>query len=519
MRWIAVFLILTIFLSVESSIWGKSVDTTKILEITRKGKTAVLDRGSLDGLAKRDYAAWVDKYLVRVAEGRAEKVFDNYSIWYFPFVINREKMKKGERYYIVDAKTQDARFKPIEMDEKLLVAPEFSEKAVKELLREKQRGFPKEWVKGEDIVKEAPLDWEEWQDPDVLSKKRINRIGIGQWVKKGTVKNYKAEKIENKVYVKKEIIPVAEQELRRKLLRQRLRNRVQHFQESAKIQQNEKERKELYRLQRKDPHIGELQEETKLSDYDKYWQEVKEEKLQKKNVITKLKKEYGGSWSQNMSDEELADYMAYQGIQEENIRQQKAVSGLGSQQFYGSVAFPLQTELNKLTPSKNRPLHEFGFGWEYYLGKVIRPLRLFSLETNFTIPQDMLVGDNFDVEYSGWALGVTINYYFLRHPSLYQTWQPFLGVGFRAGLVTMDGQNISDDGNIFRSTYRYATLPLLQVGMKYNFRTGFGARGILSYRKSDFGLQNVEFSDDKRTVPEAISSTEYRIGLAFIYMI
>ncbi len=483
----------------------------QLLEFTDSKKTIIFNIGRFDGVERNNFSSIVNKDLVAVAEGKAEKIYDNYSIWYLTKILRPELLKKEATYFILESESQNARFVPKPVDRRLLISHTWGKRGRKQVMKDFKRGYDSRLVQRVDkYTKEEALDPELEAVPAVGDTKPHPQRAYGEWVLKGTKQDISKKRVNALEY--EEVVAAPElTDVMEDFEKAKLEERANNYQ----MEGVERVIKETDR----DKTVPDLQAKVREERFAALERERMREARNRKMKISHMERLRGADWSDDMSDDELSDFLSLQGIRSEQIRRHQLLKSWRSATVFCSVGMSvLSSSLPEGGETQPNPHYDFDVGMEYFLEHLSRPLKRFAIGASFFFVSDDYVVDDLYYEYIAYGMGLHLDYYLFHHPAREDTLMPFVGIGTNFGLSTNNGERFFSDGNeIFRGKYQYIDRPIYYVGLKYAWNNGLGVKGTVSYHNINFGLDEIEETSLQDNIPSEMELKDYRVNISLNY--
>ncbi len=485
-------MILPICLLYCSAVWADS--SVRLLERTKSGRTAVISIGYLDGMQKGDRGILTlgDR---KISRGKIVKTYNNRSVWFSSKIYNLKLFKIGEKFTLLDYDGQQARATEFKVKERLLVAKNPSEKAYADMLEDDRDGYSDQLVKNDGGYQQDDFfaDDLEGDDDD------LERVRIGEWDKANLGKHDRQ--------VKERLRVVSKKKLKELYRNNRYNNRISNHLAGSKEQLNHNE---FYKDQRRDPVTGHLQERASKSTLlARLLDQLKLEDVERSELLEKIEERVGLDWSDDMSDEDLSEFLRAKGIVREQLRQVSSISSQASSQFALDLGFPILDDVTAAaSDSSEMKRYDLSFSAEFYPGKLLRQLDNVGFEASYRKSTDRIVVNNLLGKVTDYSWRLAMNFYPWNKPTALRTNVLILGAGIRRGSAT-----IGLNGN--SANYSLSSIPSLSGGIKYNLYSGLGFRVMGYIEPTSWSFESTTGS---QPFPLSISRTNYKLSLGMTYI-
>jgi len=467
----------------------------RITDISASGKTVLMNLGELDKVTTDDYGILFDSENVEqkfypIAKVRAVRVFKDKSVW---VVFERyKKLKKDYPYYFLTESYLSTGRRTLQVNRQKIITTKEIKKDVQQSLAgnhlhlaQKDQDYRSEETlhKGEEFI---PVD--------------VQLIDLDRWSDFVNANQYSAKPIYRSPY-KDEFKDV---------------KRIQRFE---KMVFNFMEKHHDPQFSLKDYYYeisNEGSNQTGLrrdvpNTFEKYQFKKRKDRAAQEKMYQALASK-GESWSDDYSDEELAELVTNIGIINEKERRATIQATQYSFQSYVSVQTNL---LNNENPSdvENTQASKLDFeaALEAFVFKKFETLNKFSLEGSFRYAKDGLSTGTLNAltsEYSGAAI---VNWYPFYAPNVIEKNIFYASVIARYGQASAVIDSAGEAGN-----YTVYAFPGLRVGVKYNLRSGFGVRMTAS--RETLLYDRVIRSDDAGDLPDRKVLQEGKVGIGLSYL-
>lgn len=246
----------------------------------------------------------------------------------------------------------------------------------------------------------------------------------------------------------------------------------------ARVNDSEFNYDKFYAEQKRD-QSGEMQvNSTSITEYESYIQN--ERNLQNKEAdLYREMLAKGEGWSDEYSDEELANRLSSVGFVVEQERRQTALVINRNWQLIGSLGLNLLDNENRADPDNSRKLKwNVEIGGEFFPAKKHDTLQQLGLWGTLRYMQDGVSVGQLNAQFDERSIGIGFNWHFLQAPWAVNRNIPFIGLGIRTGVGTLKIPSAKEEAN-----YTMFSFPVAIAGLKYNLRSGWGLRLAASVEK------------------------------------
>lgn len=482
-----------------------------ILEATATRKTIIIQAGELDGIEVDDVGIFIDRTNPEftnssfVAKGISVKVYPSYSVWYLKEIKNFAKLQPGAKINIMQM-ADTTRGKQAKNFRRLKVVPRFKGKnRVSDALQSYYYGVPKELIHAGKSYKEGielfAKDLKSAEQVDLLdlaalkSENKKFATEVGEDIESLHIVDLKKGPEEKNV----------EKALREELFVSAVKGHLDKVNAEEKVSL-----KEFHDKQLKEPGtIGkQVKSKSEPSGYDQIIAKHRREYLRKKDIDEWIERR-GPNWSEEMTDEELTQFIHDHGIDEEKQRQVEA----GQKQVYHELNFSIGINItddsNHFDDTQEDHPYSFNLGFEYHLSKRYPKLKNFTVEVSGRLNRDNIDLVNLNGRYYEKSLKGSVYWYPFRDPSELHHALFFFGSGWRYGTANIRTSSV---GNAFR--YRVVGWPTICTGVKYRLFEKVGYRFLIGAEYLRVRTENPILSN---THPSLVSFLDQKIELGLIY--
>lgn len=445
-------------------------DSTKILEISSTNKTLKINRGHLDNLKPGSRATLMlesNGQWINLGIGEAIKVYNGYSYWSM-----REPIT-----------VQIQANQPILLRESLefwggLKTPEISRKTI----IGKRKKTEDYLTRHEDeylVQSEVAPQKEERADKKTLLEyknqiKRENEQNEIELVPGKTQKNVSNEKFTEKFKEKRE----------------------QDFYEA---ELSDLEKLDLEEIHAPKNYSGSESEKNKI---------IAKEQKEKIKLIVENKTKQRADWSDDLSDEELVNFIRRNGVDFEEKRRISLMSKKYTMELTASLGFKLNDSND---PNQGQAAtttkRDFGMGLEYYLSTHFDKLRKFSLEADYKSGNDSARVGSTNNAINSTTFGLNAFFYPFHYPALVNRNLFFIGTGYRRGSANLEN-------SLGTSAYAVTVMPIMHVGFRYHFENQFGMRVIGSFETFNLSNQSLNSENTNTATYQAL---KLGVGISYYF--
>ena len=492
--WIILFLLL------NYSLFAASFRSTKILEVSSKARTALIQVGTLDKIKLQEKAIFYyqDKKGMhqKIGEAKAVKVSDNQSYWIFAKNVNKLALRKKARNQgEVVFQTRSAILSGRESyDVKKVLKAKSNER--KEITTSSGAQMPEDLVLKDGSYKKSSHALKETKLPKNYDGRYEKEVPYS-----GGKKSIYFEEYESALSSKR---PRKTRDISLKGVKEAYNYRVFSASTDAVVKKfNGETKKNIYRKAQKDSENVNFNENENLHQnaFERYREKLEKEGIDPK-AIERMKRE-GKLWSSGMSDRELRDYLVQTGQIKENLRR-KLISNESpslNHVFFTRFTTALGNYSSEDDPNNQRVNRSFSLGYEYLLYKTSKFLEKFSLEIGYEKSNRFIdigsLNGRFDLD----AFSGVINWYPFHSPRSIRKYIFFAGAGLKRGGGNLSNPLLDNEFN-----FDYTSIPY-NVGVKYyiqasdekksGFGIGYGFHVLLSGELANYAIeQEIPFEVD-----------------------
>jgi len=487
----------------------------RLLEMTDSRRTIILNQGRFDGIVQGEMASLSTireggRYgeSILVGKGYAVKIFPSFSIWYLNEINEPKALLKGRKFnfHLFNKIWQGKR--KIKVGRRTIVAPiveKYASRDVKKVIDDARRGYPKIVVKKDDDYIKGKIIHDVEKDKKVLfdvNEKDVEIIDISEWV---SLYSDKSGGDLEKLYISELQVGPSDKEVRDVVKSEYVDGAVSNQIDKVNVEGFDIEY--FYRKQKKDDRLSEIRDKvTSPTIYDAYLDSL-DEKREANQEALKFMKEEGPRWSEDMSDQQLQDFIVDNAVEHELRRQTHVAGNKMGHEIYFYFGIPIKDNKSKVDSQNQNTSENFmGIGGEYSLGARFKYFDRYTLFANLFRNSAIVNLDNRNgtVTEAGFEGG--INWYPFNYPTGIQLNLLYFGIfiGKSTSAITTNGVT---------STYDVVSLPGLQAGIKYRFDSSIVVHGSLSYQAKD--LTKIADGSD---LPFALQFSEIKLGFTIGYI-
>lgn len=254
-------------------------------------------------------------------------------------------------------------------------------------------------------------------------------------------------------------------------------------------------------------------------EYKTRRQKEKLDKVAVRTAIERMKKK-PYTWSEDLTDRELRQFVVDAGVVEEIKRQKIALRESLDHDVSIRYSTPLQSS-SLLTDEDNQGLgYGVSLSYEFALGRISEDLKKLTFEVEL---ESALAYHNIGMEngrFEERSAKIYLNWYLLRPPSMISHFMPYVSLGLERGSANMDQQSLD-------RSYSYDMTSLLSAkfGLKYRFKAGDGRRDnlkigygynlLMSYDSTKYLLKLEDNSINNSDLYSSFQSSQMKLSLGF----
>lgn len=479
---------------------AKAQEVVTILEVSPSQKSFILDIGSFDGVEDKETAALYlqirksgQSYLF--GEAKVIKVGGKYSLWSLTKRHDNIEVAKGDQLsitrksYVFEGRER-LRYKK----KSLVVSPRASDEYIEwnnlELIEQQKNDYdlqrPEDLTKLEgeyrstvtDIQKDynggADIDLVElrnWSDNDLL------KLSSGdQKLSKKSQTLLKAPSV-------KKVDEAYKDEI--------FDNVVNNYEQ--KVSANDFSFDELHKDSKRDSDLDEFQQKgSQPSTYTRVTEKYKNKKT-KSVANTAAISEQGETWSEEMSEEQMINFIKNKSIKLESKLQEKAYYSQYTNHVDLNISSGISNHQNDDFSSVNSlPDMSIGASYEYNLIRKSDFFSHFSLAAGIDIAKSAYDLGPENGSGNEYVFNAFVNYYPFFYPTVIERLNTFIGLGIKRGRSFIQTDQ-------FKQTYSISSTPHFQLGVKYLTDKNYGFKLLLSFGKVELSasesVSNLGYED------------------------
>jgi hypothetical protein len=470
------------------------LETIDVLEVSRSGRTLVLNRGHHESLQEGVRARLllqtgteVKPHLRTVGYAEVIKTSSSESYWYLLEVELAEAIRKGQRLvYLIEERSLEGKA-DWNMRQRRVILPRG--KTLLDQLDERRHGMPKEMR----VLDESQFTAHEIQHGEqAQSAYDITSENFDYWVQqKGLrfVQDYMQEL---------EVLHLDRPERVSNLdphLKQQDRAVFESYVQSVvrAINSSEQGLSSLYQrdMMKRDEQATQVRAIVD-NHYTRAMKRRRESVEISPRAIDRIDRD-GELWSADLEDGALRDFMIESGIASEERRQRLMLDQVQGHEFI----LRYSTSLDKFASEDDSNFQGVGYslslGYEYQLARLAQNLRSFTLEFEFRRSIAFYqVAPEVNGRFLEGNLGVALNYYFYNEPFSIRQLALYSGVSLKRGNGDAFAPALEEQQDY---GYQFTVLPGIHFGAKYRFGAGDGYRDDI---KIGLGLNFLYALENKR---------------------
>jgi hypothetical protein len=454
---------LTIFLSLTGPVAAQSggLAETRLLSKSSSGKTVILNIGSLDSVKEGDFGVIMRRLapqeelklrVIPVARGRVVKTGKTTSLWYLyeisdsiqliardSYIVTTESMTLSGRR-LVDS----GRLKVISPEEMVESDLNFKQQSDRDLLSKKAERYK--------AYRSTRQSGERWTRDGVL-------VDVDEWVSIDAKGERKFAKELWRSPYEKDFAEKKRLETFEKLVATYLQ----------KINDPSFDYGKFYAEQARD-ETGEFRLSVASQTQYQAFLEEEREKMKHDSRFYRQLMDKGQAWSEDYSDEELAQVIEKIGITYEQERRKTVSTNLYDWLVQANFGFNLLDNENRVDQANTRPAKwSWSIGGEWFFAPRHESMQRFSLIGSFRNARDGISVGNLNAQFDDYSFHGGFQWHPFHSPFVMGQNIFFVSIGLRSGVVRLSTPSNGDAAN-----YGIFSLPSLSTGIKYNLRSGLG---------------------------------------------
>jgi hypothetical protein len=518
-------LLFSVFFSVASSAQQPPVlESIEILQVSRSGRSLLLNRGRLEGLRQGMKARLLLQtgtelrpQLATVGYGEVIKAEPNQSAWYLHEIELAQVIRPNQRLvYILEERALQG-MRPFEARQKKIILKQGT--TYLDHLDEKNQGMPKELLGVDESQfhrSDLHLDVQRPHHEDQVS------TNFDGWIEQRGLRF--VEPFVEGVRARHVIDPSKVTDLSE---RQKIEER-QVFESyvQAVVRTINAHPEGLSYLYQQDLEKDDFERTRKMVVFENIYQQFLNERRSDVRIapraLAKMERD-DPLWSADLSDKALRDFMLESGLAEEERRQRLTLDHLQAHEFTFRYSSSVSRHVSQEDPNFQGIGYSMSIGYEYQLARVMRQLRSFTVDMELRRSIGFYeMAPEINGRFNEGSFGLAMNYYFYNQPFSLNQLAMYTGIGIKRGSA--DGSsNLLEEKQTYG--YQMTILPALQIGAKYRFRAGDGYNDNL---KLGMGLNFLYSFESKRfntvdTVREDVSGSfavrdnKFSVGLSLFF--
>lgn len=468
-------------------------DVVRVLSRTSSTNTLVVNKGLLDGVRAQSKAHFIllnenqdekdekDKIPKQLDLGQAEavKVFNGYSIWQLKQHPQVE-IQENQKLILREFGTFYTRQPDLKVRRQRVMG---DRRNVENSLSKKSDRF------------EKGLSLEEWDEADPVDKVLLEQH---EWAER---ESYDGEKQAVPHEIKPNLSEVTDEDFKDAYKGKRFGDLVK-----GEVKENNTNPIDRDQLYRNNKFIGTGETTYKALADDRY-----QRKLRADAAITQQEKK-GPSWSDDMSDRELINFVKKNGVAHEEERRLYLMNKQYTMEATVSLGYKINDSTTTAdTTTSSQLTRDLAVGLEYFLGTRYKKLDHFSIEGEFRRGQAIAAAGTYNATVTSTTFGANAFWYPFTYPTELEKNLVFLGLGFKKGNASLATSRSSQD-------YSVTVFPVFEAGIRYHFANNIGLR-LMSSLES-FNLTPVDSTvATVDTLPNTVSFYDMKIigGVSYYF--
>ncbi len=235
--------------------------------------------------------------------------------------------------------------------------------------------------------------------------------------------------------------------------------------------------------------------------------ENEQEKMQQDARLYRRLLDKGQAWSEDFSDEELAEVINKVGISYEQERRRNIQSTRYNWLLMGSFGLNLLDNENRVDQANATAAKwSLEVGGELFIAPRHDSLQRISLVGSFRNARDGISVGDLNARIDDYSFSGGIFWHPFQSPFVVGQNIFFVGLGMRTGVMRLSTPSNGDQAN-----YTILSLPTVQAGIKYTFKTGVGLR--LSGQLENVSLEKIENNSPEVQLPSRAEFIDGRINI------
>jgi hypothetical protein len=470
----------------------------RLLSKSSSGKTALFNIGDLDlvkagdfGVILRRVAGQQDNQIrvIPVAKGRVIKTGKTTSLWYLYEVDDTVQLIMRDSY-IVTTETITMRGRKLLGSQRLTIVSPQSEvnknilskregdKDLLSLKKDKYLAYRSAHASGEKWAKDGELiDMDGWVNIDEKGERQFAKSLWRSPSEKDFAEQKRLETFEKMVttYLQKINDPAFDYN-------------------------------KFYSSQVKDSTGGYRMSVVNQTEYQAFL-ENEQEKMQQDARLYRRLLEKGQAWSEDFSDEELAEVINKVGISYEQERRRNIQATRYNWMFMGSFGVNLLDNENRVDQANATAAKwSVEVGGELFIAPRHDSLQRISFVGSMRNARDGISVGDLNARIDEYSFAGGIFWHPFQSPFVVGQNIVFVGLGTRTGIMRLSTPSNGDQAN-----YTILSLPTLHAGIKYTFKSGVGLR--LSGQLENVSLEKIENNSPEVQLPSRAEFIDGRLNI------
>lgn len=471
---------------------------TRLLELSSSGETLLFDAGLHERLKEGEFGILVKRIadlddthslsVVPVAKVRSVKVNTNSSIWIAFEPLQKDLLKKGDRYTLLAESNMIPGRRDYKLSKVTVVGSEgHVKKAGKNALTDEADQLAR--------VKKYSKDYINYE-PTYRSDEDFELIELEKWAR------HRGQRYRTGLYRSQN-----SEQFKRALRLEVFEGLVTSY--LQKVNDPDFDYGRFYDEQMKEGNYF-----RKRSNFSTSWESHLAEKSKSREVNTKLARsllEKGERWSEDYSDEELGNVLENISIAQEKDRKARVISKPARFHLavdYGQIISDHQSKDDAVYSKSNR----FALNLDLEFIPVLKHeiWERLTINAQLSSADDAIgVGSrNYDRADQSFTLGA--NWYPFYAPYTVSAINLYVGTYFRAGRSEISSSLYDNKGN-----YTLLSIPGFRVGLRYTFKNRVSLRVIGSMETTK--LEKITSDKFNSELPESIAKTDMNLALGLGY--
>lgn len=478
-----------------------AVEVRTVKKIDSFGKTFILDIGRYNNVEENEVSYFYQtrdekkKNQRFLGKASAVKVYNNSSLWRFEKPISPDFIIRDPRVIILRGKEVLKGRRNFKISTRRKVLSPDQGLTNKMALDQSTDNKDLEVIKNKQAVQKLKGVEDVAADIELLGKAILQNTGQ---------KYYREfdEIIDEKEIVEIDKVPSYE-ELQNIASKDQLANVSEHFQ--AKYAKAE------YDIEQEFPKIRNSEvlynpEVNKSSVTQEVLDTRARKEAYRERIIRSIRKQ-GPSWSREMDDKQLMEYVSEYGLESEIIRQKESVGNFISNEFslyYASNMTSPKAESGDVEESSPA---RFLLSFEYPFYKNSVSWKDWSFEFAYENGKNNYdLGINAVSDESSFRAMI---YYYLRYPpSRLSSLLPYAGAGLKLGSGTMNFGDTQQD-------YSITGLPIVSGGLKYRLDKTFSLKFFMNYELLSLTSKDEQSTSSSILTENSVAFINYGLGVGF----